>query len=147
MNKRIYTPEILEAIRQVYRQHEADLTCDIINSRFGLSMTPNALRGAVYKYKLHKTNRRNKRSEIYTSEQVDFLRRTYAKHDAKETCRRFIKKYGIKTNWTALRTWMNKHGIFSGDDGKFSPGNKSWNTGTKGLTGKNKTSYRPGQWW
>jgi len=145
MNKTIYTPAIRELIRQVYQQHNCHETCRIINTSLGLNLTVHGLRAVVCKYGLHKhPTRRTKKPEKYTEDQAAFLRETYAKHDAEETCSRFNAKFGANTNSIALRTWMNKHGIFSRDDGKFHAEQKPWNTGTKGLTGANKRSYKPG---
>jgi len=141
----IYTPAIREIIRQVYQHHDCYETCRIINTTMKLNLNVNKLRSVVCQYGLHKHGQnKNKRPLIYNDDQIEFLRKTYAKHDAMETCRRFNARYGTKTNWPALRTWMNKHGIFSRDDGKFHAEQKPWNTGTKGLTSANKRSYKPG---
>jgi hypothetical protein len=145
MNKMIYTPPIREIIRQVYQIHDCYETCQILNNTMGLNLTINGLRSVVCKYGLHKHGpHKSGKTSIYNDEQIEFLRKTYARHEARETCRRFNAKYGTKTNWTALRTWMNKHGIFSGNDGKFNSDKKPWNAGTKGLTGPNKHSFKPG---
>lgn len=145
MNKMIYTPAIREIIRQVYQRLEAPQAVELLNKCLGLNLTDDRLRSVVACYGLHKRGRRKTgKTSKYNDEHVEFLRKSYAKHDARETCRRFNKRYGFETNWSALRTWMNKHGIFSGNDGKFHAGQKPWNTGTKGLAGANRGSYKPG---
>ena len=148
MNKRIYTPELREIIRQVYQHHSGIETCRIINANFGLQMTEVALRWVVSKYNLHKRGKYKggPKARVYNDEQKAWLRRTYKKHDWRETCRRFNAKYGVNTNPSALRTWMNKNGIFAGGrDGKFDPGLTPWNAGTKGRTTRNSGSFKPGQ--
>ncbi len=145
MNRIKYTPEIREEIKRIYQQHEGQETCRIINEKYGLSMNIDNLHGIVYRYGLHKRrNRTYKKPSIYTPEQIAFLKKTYARKSAKETADKFNAHFGLNVNPAALRTWMNRHGILSKDDGKFSPGAAPWNAGTKGLTGANEMSYKPG---
>jgi hypothetical protein len=44
----------------------------------------------------------------------------------------------------SIKGIMHRHGIKTGRDGLFVPGQKSWNKGTKGLTSANKTSFKKG---
>ena len=43
-----------------------------------------------------------------------------------------------------IKTFVHNRGITCGRSGRFEKGNKPWNSGTKGLTGANISSFRKG---
>lgn len=62
----------------------------------------------------------------------------------------FNTKFGVTQSFSSINSFCKKFGLKSERDTRFKPGNKSWNEGTKGLTGANlksfKAGHRPHNW-
>ena len=73
----------------------------------------------------------------------DFLR----EHEAtprKELAELFNAKFNVQVSVKGLSQKCRKIGLVCPDNGRFKKGSVPANKGTKGLTGANKTSFRPG---
>lgn len=80
----------------------------------------------------------------YTAEELEFLRTGYREMSLKKLTAAFNKKFGTGRSEKNIRSVLRNHRIQSGRTGQFTKGMKPWNTGTKGLTGKNRTTFRKG---
>lgn len=52
--------------------------------------------------------------------------------------------FGAHHGLPSLKAALGNRGIRTGRDTRFQRGQKVWNAGTKGATGKNRTTFRPG---
>jgi hypothetical protein len=62
-----------------------------------------------------------------------------------ELVKRFNDHFNVSVTITSIRAATRNHSIKSGRTGYFNKGGQPWNTGTKGMTGANVTSFKPGR--
>lgn len=79
----------------------------------------------------------------YTQIQKDFLKEHGAMPRA-ELTKLFNATFGTNQTCDALKTTCQRFGIKCASDGRFKKGSVPVNKGTKGFTGANKTSFKPG---
>ena len=80
----------------------------------------------------------------YSIEELEFLRTGYRKMRLNVLTAAFNEKFGENRSEGSIRAALRNHRIRSGRTGQFVKGMRPWNTGTKGLTGKNRTTFRKG---
>ena len=87
-----------------------------------------------------------KKLHKYTAAQLEFLRTGYPSMSLRELTRAFNAEFKLSRTEIQLHPAMaNKaHKIRSGRTGCFEKGHRTWNAGTKGLTGKNRTTFKKG---
>lgn len=68
----------------------------------------------------------------YTAEQQDFLRDNCKRMSRGELTDSFNAQFGTNKTAMAIKAYCNKHGWYSGDDGRFKVGCRSWQTGITG---------------
>lgn len=54
------------------------------------------------------------------------------------------EKFEYNFNLAQIKSAIKRFGYNTGFNGQFKKGHKTWNKGTKGLTGINKTSFKKG---
>ncbi|MBU0969195.1 MAG: HNH endonuclease [Proteobacteria bacterium] len=66
--------------------------------------------------------------------------------DIKAITKAFNNEFGTSKTEGAIKATLGRNKILSGRNGRFSKGNKPWNSGTKGkgLTGPNSGSFKKG---
>jgi len=149
MKKRIrYTANQLEYLRIGYLlMNTRDLTA-AFNDQFGTDKTESQIKATLKNHRIRCGRRGSDRiirhRRVYTDEQVRFIRDNYKVFDAVELTARFNKKFGTDKKQTQIKAVITNRGFTSGRTGRFEKGHKTWNAGTKGLTGANKTSFRKG---
>ena len=79
----------------------------------------------------------------YTEEMLMFLRQHEETPRAEVTCM-FNEMFGSSLSIDSIKAKCLRMGLKTGRTGCFSPGHKTWNFGTKGLTGANSTSFKKG---
>ena len=84
------------------------------------------------------------RSFLFTNEQVEFIKKHYPLHDRNELIKMLNEQFKTDFKLSQLITFVRNHKIKCGRTGYFNKGQKAWNSGTKGLTGANKTSFKKG---
>lgn len=127
--------------------HVGDLT-KAFNKHFRLQKNEGGIKSALSSHKI-KCGRAPKdrlinQYRLFTDEQVEFLRKEYRGRSVTELRAVFNEKYGADMTWQQIKTAVHGRGITSGRTGCFEKGHKPWNTGTKGLTSANKTSFKKG---
>ncbi len=80
----------------------------------------------------------------YTAKQLNFIRRGYITMEISALTPIFNSRFGCNQSESAIRAATKNHGFKSGRDGRFRTGHMSWNKGTKGLTGRNITTFKKG---
>lgn len=81
---------------------------------------------------------------MFSQEQIEFIKINYRLFPLKQLVILFNNEF--KTNFTfdQIRSYTRNHKIKSGRTGRYEKGQMPWNTNSKGLTGRNKTSFKPG---
>lgn len=69
------------------------------------------------------------RYNTYTAEQEGFLRKHHFGRTRKELTDLFNQKFRTNKTVLAIKSWCNNRGLHNGNDGKFTEGNVSWQTG------------------
>jgi hypothetical protein len=83
--------------------------------------------------------------KVYTDEHLAWLKEHFKTMAIKELTAAFNAEFGMNKTAIAIHGILNRKKIRANRDSRFKPGNKPWNTGTKGATSANKTSFKPGQ--
>ena len=142
------TTKHLDFLRAGYlSMHVGDLT-KAFNAHFRMQKNEGDIKSALQNHKI-KCGRAPKdrlinRYRLFTDEQVEFLRKEYKGRSVTELRTVFNEEYGTGMTHGQIRTAVHNRGITSGRTGCFEKGHKSWNSGTKGLTSANKTSFKKG---
>ena len=147
MKKNKYTPEQLEFLRTGYaRMAIRDLT-PAFNAKFCQSKTRNQIQGTLSNHKILSGRKKSGRlmpCRLYTSEEAQFLHDNYKNISIAELTELFNLRFKKNMTTQQIRTFTHNRGIISGRTGRFAKGNKPWNTGTKGKTTENRTSFKKG---
>lgn len=87
-----------------------------------------------------------KKNNIYTDEQIEFLRTGYRQMHLSDLMLAFNARFGTKKRKSQIKAAPHNRGITSGRNGCFKKGHKPWNAGTKGhgLTCANAKSFKKG---
>lgn len=80
----------------------------------------------------------------WTEDQYKFLEDNVKDRGNKELTDMFNKEFNLDITISQIKAAKGRKRLNSGLDGRFEKGNETWNKGTKGLTGKNKTSFKKG---
>ena len=148
MRTNSYTGEQLEFLRDGYQKmNTLDLT-EAFNKRFGQSRTHSAIRSVLRNNGI-KCGRKHKdrlvrRLRLYTEEQIQYLRDNYRDISVAEMAEKFNTEFGTYFTVRQINTALKNRRICSGRLGQFQKGQISWNKGSKGLTGPNRTSFKKG---
>lgn len=146
--KNRYTIEQIEFLRSGYLSITLPCLVDAFNIQFGLKRTVVQIQSTLKRYGIFcgrkPKDRLRARFIKYTNEQAVFLRDNYPGHSAVELTNMFNDKFGTNKKPGQIGSFVKNRGIRSGIDCRFQPGEKPWNTGTKGMTGANSTSYKKG---
>lgn len=89
-------------------------------------------------------DRKIRRRRLFTAEQEEYLRQQYRDMPVSALTAAFNAEFCQEITENQIRCFIRNHRIKSGRTGCFEPGNAPWNTGTKGATGRNKTSFGNG---
>src|SRR6056297_3095042 len=146
--KKQYTVAHLEYLRDGYKKMTIEDLTIAFNREFGLQKTVAAIRTVLHKNKI-KCGRKHaqrliKYHRVYTDEQLAWLRQNSKTMRINELTAAFNKEFGMNKTVVQLHGILSRKKIRANRDARYKPGNKPWNTGTKGATSANKTSFKPG---
>jgi HNH endonuclease len=143
-----YSREQLEFIREKYQAMSLRDVAPLFNAKFGAEVTAKILRSTAKNHGITCGRKGKERLQpdrsMYSKEMIEFLRKGYRKHSLADLTSVFNARFGLGLSSIQIRTALNNRGINSGRTGHFVKGHKSWNKDTKGLTHRNKTSFRLG---
>ncbi|MEH7459591.1 HNH endonuclease signature motif containing protein [Bacillus sp. JJ1127] len=81
----------------------------------------------------------------YTEEQTSFIRENIKGRTRKELLEMFNTHFGLELGLNQITAYIKNHGLRSGIDSRFKPGQPSWNKGKKGTGGGGTTRFKTGQ--
>lgn len=113
-----------------------------------MEITEGKINAALQRYKIlcgrAPRDRLINRYRLFTDEQVEYLKNNYPGRDVADLRVMFNAEFDTDMTWQQIKTAVHNRGITCGRTGCFEKGNRPWNTGTKGLTFANKTSFIKG---
>jgi len=124
-----------------------DLT-PAFNKKYQLNKTRDQIISALKNHGIicgRKYGERLYTARLYSPKEIKFLKRNYAGRNVAELSEVFNRRFNRNMTQRQIRTFVNNRHVACGRTGRFEKGHKSWNLGTKGLTGANRTSFRKGQ--
>lgn len=130
------------------RMNTRDLT-EEFNRRYGTTKTETAINSCLKNHRITcgrpPGNRLvTRRLRIYTEKQIEYLRIQYAGRSLAQLTELFNRRFGENKSVRQIRAAVHNRGFTSGRTGRFPKGHKPWNAGTKGLTGRNRTTFKLG---
>jgi len=148
MARRIYTDEHLEFLRSGYLSMKIKDLAVAFNERFGMDKTESQIKSSLQNHGIKcgraPGDRLMSRIRLFTEEQLQFTRDNYKDRSMLEMTALFNARFGTGMSLKQIKTLVHNRGITSGRTGYFPKEHKPWNTGTKGLTRANKTSFKEG---
>jgi len=149
MGKRVYTDEHLAFLQSGYLIMKAEGLTVAFNSYFGMEKTEVQIKSTLTNHGIKCGRAPGDRLisyiRLFTDEQAQFIRDSYKGRGILEMAALFNDRFGTNLTANQIKCFVSNRHITSGLTGCFPKGNKPWNTGTKGLTGANKTSFKKGQ--
>lgn len=145
----MFEPNHIEFLTVTYKTKSlADLTI-AFNQKFKLDKTVSSIKAAT---KNHKITCGKKQGELtkgryrsFTDKQAEFLRVGYQSLSLADLTNSFNVSFDNEKTALQIRGFLRNHKIRSGRTGYFKQGQKSWNTGTKGLMKPNSGSFQKGE--
>jgi hypothetical protein len=80
----------------------------------------------------------------YTRAQIRFIERKIAGRSVAEVTALFNRRFSLSLTEGQIRGFMSRHHLCNGRDGRFKPGNVSYNKGVKGLHYSPATEFKKG---
>jgi len=143
-----YQTEHLDFLRENYPQMGMPELTQAFNKAFGLDKTQQQIRSTCKNHKIRCNRRQGDlvrgRSVLFNAEQVEFIKQNYRLLSREDVTTVFNEKYGTDIQVSQITAFTKNHKIKSGRSGRFQKNNVSWNKGTKGKTGRNRTSFKKG---
>lgn len=125
-----------------------DLT-DSFNAFFGLTRSVKSIQVAIRNHRFtcdRKTGDIKKGVPIaYTKEHKEWFIENYPKFSRKAITIEFNRVFNENRKQSSVIAFLKNHKIQSGRTAHFVAGNKSWNSGTKGLMKPNSGSFKKGE--
>ena len=147
-----YSAEHIAFLRENYpRMTRPELT-KAFNQEFGLNKTEGAIKSTIKVHKIKSGRTSGKRpasieikSKLFNKEQVKFISDNYKEMSRKALLAALNDEFGLSIELNQLVAFVKNHKINSGRTGYFVKGQKSWNTGTKGILKANSGSFKKGE--
>lgn len=105
MNKKRYTPQMVEFVRQNFDNHSLPELVELFNNHFDLNITKHTIIYLCHRYRIL-------RNVKYTKEMDSFLLDNYKIYTKKRLAQEFNKKFGCNKNEYTLRHRVH---LLSGD--------------------------------
>jgi len=144
----IYADQHFEFLRDGYQVMRIPELVAAFNTLFGMTKTAGQNKAYLSNHKItcgRPTGHQIGTYLSYTSEQAEFLRKNYIRLSISDLTDEFNDSFPEnKKSAQQIRNFTRNHRVKSGRTGCFEKGHVSWNTGTKGLTGVNKTTFKKG---
>lgn len=143
-----YKKKHLDFLKAGYlKMHTRDLT-KAFNKKFGTKKTEVCIRSALSNRRITCGRPHGKRLitryRLFNDEQTRFLKSNYPGRSIAQITALYNLAFRTDVTQAQIKTGLGNRGIKSGRTGHFPKGHKSWNKGTKGLTGANRTSFKEG---
>lgn len=150
MSKQLWTDDMISFLGDAYKQHSIDEATQMLNAKFGIDRTREAVRSATRRYRLrcgrNKGQLNTGRSRLFSKQMIAFMKTNYRTHTRKALCAALNESFGTSFTFDQVRSYLKNTGIKSGRDGRYRPGHVPFCAGTKGtgLMKPNRTSFKKG---
>lgn len=149
--KREYSDKQIDFLRTGYAAMGIPALTRAFNRKFGKKKKEGAIKAALKNRKItcgRTTGELRKGSTriliINAKLQINFLKKNYPFYSQKDLVRKFNKRFNTTLTEQQIISFIHNHNIRCGRTGYFGKGKLPWNTGTKGLTHSNSTSFKKG---
>jgi len=142
-----YLDKHIEFLRKGYASMRAPELTRAFNKTFRTNCSEIAIKSVLRKHDIkcgRKTGNTTGAYRLLTPEQAQFVKDFYPLLDRNKLTKELNSKFGTDITVLQLVYFVNNHHMRSGRTGGFEVGSIPMNKGTKGLTGKNRTTFRPG---
>lgn len=144
----VYTGEHLEWLRKHYQRLTVPDLAIEFSRRFKVEKTPSQIRACLKNHKITCGGQVPKagshRIQLVSREELAWLKDQYINLTVPELTDQFNQRFDRNVTAHQLRALFNNHGIKCPRTGRFEPGKRSWNAGTKGVMKPNSGSFQPG---
>lgn len=142
-----YSDKQIAFLKTWYRHWKISKLTERFNLRFGLNKTPEQIKSALNNHNIscgRKCGNKAGEYRLFSKRQATEIRRLIKKHTHAEIAGLLNEKHLTSFTERQIHFFTANHRINSGRTGYFNKGHIPWNAGTKGLTGRNKTSFKKG---
>lgn len=144
---KMYSDEQLAFLREGYKLMGVDSLTAAFNREYKTNKTTTQIKSTLTNHKIvsgRNTGHATGKLLAFTLEQKYFIQELYKCMTHKEIVIALKEEYGVETTAAKIKAFTNNHKILSGRTGFFEKGSTAWNTGTKGATTANATSFKKG---
>lgn len=130
------TPEEIAWLAEAFRQHRPAELAEAFAARWGRRYAPTTLKRAAGLLGIRSGRPKGTPKgllTVWTPEQIAFLRAWRPYETLADLTRRLNRHFGTSFSTSAVGGTCMRYRIAAGDDGRFLPGEKPWNTGLKGY--------------
>lgn len=149
MSRFVYQAEHLDFLRENFPKLGIPELRNEFNKQFGLDKSEAQIRAACKNHRIRCGRKmgelRKGKSDLFTEEQVSFLKVNYPVMSRKELTRALNESFKSDFKLSQVVAFLKNKKIKSTRDGRFQIGSTPWNTGTKGVCKKNSGSFLPGR--
>ncbi len=147
--RRVYSDKQLSFLHKGYLKWKIPELVRRFNLRFGEQKSACQIRATLknHGFRCYRTCGNPTGSyRLFSKKQAGYIKKYYRKFSLAELVERFNQVFSTRMTEKQIRNFTRNHWIRSGRTGCFEKGSAPWNAGTKGLglTGRNKTSFKPG---
>lgn len=142
-----YTDIQLQFLRDGYPVMRVPELTVAFNAYFGTTKTRTAIKATLGNHKItcgRPTSGIPGNYLSYTQSQAQFIQENYVSLSIADLTTAFNVRFFENKTEAQIRCFTRNHRIKSGRTGCFEKGDLPWNTGTKGLTSANITSFKRG---
>jgi hypothetical protein len=146
--KKKYTPAHIRFLSKNFVGRSCKEVTRLFNERFGLAVTPVAIRSLLTKNGLRNNHGSGvPREKKYLPHHIRFLKGIVKGRSYAEITGIFNRKFGFAIGEKAMGSLIKKHNLKNGRDGCFPPGHIPHNKGEKGYyaPGSEKGWFKPRQ--
>ncbi len=142
-----YTAEQLCFLREGFRKYQIPVLTAAFNLLFGLNKTEGQVKATLANHRFtcgRQTGNPLGTYRLFSQDQVWFIKENYKRLSQVELATALNERFGLQVTPVQIKSFTGNHKIHSGRTGCFEKGIRPWNTGTKGLTSANPTSFKKG---
>lgn len=130
-------------VREVHKGLTPGQLATHFRAHFGRRVSAGSIKALLYRHRLRTVSR----PRVWPDDVVAFVAEAYRRMPLDQLPAAIEAEFGIVRTFKQVRALTRNRGIRSGRTGQFEPGQRPWNTDTKGsgLMKPNRTSFKKGR--